>query len=147
MRAGRWTKESGLAVDLWGNILGGVEIGTEWNLKCFFQDHQEQIQHVEIGTEWNLKPRQITFQQCDCRVEIGTEWNLKKTALINSLLFLYVEIGTEWNLKVYALNSTLFLSLPIQSRLADNLKFHFKFHSVPISTIAYRSGRLSHKRL
>ena len=31
--AGRWTKEAVLDVNGWEDILCGVDIGTEWNLK------------------------------------------------------------------------------------------------------------------
>ena len=35
--------------------MGGVDIGTEWNLKYNRISHYIQYIIVDIGTEWNLK--------------------------------------------------------------------------------------------
>ena len=53
--AGRWTKEAVLDVNGWEDILCGVDIGTEWNLKCGCNGHGGGAGIVDIGTEWNLK--------------------------------------------------------------------------------------------
>ena len=35
--------------------MGGVDIGTEWNLKTFRDVEKIAAALVDIGTEWNLK--------------------------------------------------------------------------------------------
>ena len=53
--AGRWTKEAVLDVNGWEDILCGVDIGTEWNLKVYKKQKRRLQEMVDIGTEWNLK--------------------------------------------------------------------------------------------
>ena len=35
--------------------MGGVDIGTEWNLKSADKNAVRRMSSVDIGTEWNLK--------------------------------------------------------------------------------------------
>ncbi len=44
-----------LDVNGWENILCGVDIGTEWNLKADYAGKENTAGGVDIGTEWNLK--------------------------------------------------------------------------------------------
>ena len=57
-----------------------VDIGTEWNLKCFYGNRQRTGDGVDIGTEWNLKIENYRMTETEKTVDIGTEWNLKVTA-------------------------------------------------------------------
>ncbi len=41
--------------------MGGVDIGTEWNLKKCGYVNNAYVDGVDIGTEWNLK----SFAQLD----------------------------------------------------------------------------------
>ena len=51
--------------------MGGVDIGTEWNLKeracCTFTAHLQ----VDIGTEWNLKRERLTADPALVREQSG----------------------------------------------------------------------------
>ena len=44
-----------LDVNGWEDILCGVDIGTEWNLKYIYMNVSRARERVDIGTEWNLK--------------------------------------------------------------------------------------------
>ena len=44
-----------LDVNGWEDILCGVDIGTEWNLKVYKKQKRRLQEMVDIGTEWNLK--------------------------------------------------------------------------------------------
>ena len=55
--AGMWTKEAVLDVNGWEDILCGVDIGTEWNLKGRDVKEIPHCNYVDIGTEWNLKAK------------------------------------------------------------------------------------------
>ena len=51
-----------LDVNGWENILCGVDIGTEWNLKVVEVQARYNTVFVDIGTEWNLKfPATLKF--------------------------------------------------------------------------------------